>query len=53
VYEIYGRLLISAVAVLVYLLISQGPPCLLTGDEKKVYTQLPPLDTFCSMFIME
>jgi hypothetical protein len=38
----YGGLPISAVAVLVYLLISQGLPCLLTGDEKKIYTQLCP-----------
>jgi len=31
---IYGRPLISIVAVLVSLLTSQGPPYLLTGDKK-------------------
>jgi hypothetical protein len=42
----YGGPPISAVAVLVYLLISQGPLCLLTGDEKKIATQLCSLATF-------
>jgi hypothetical protein len=41
-----GGRLIRTVAVLVYLLISQEPACLLIGDKKNIDTQLRLLDTF-------